>query len=227
MKVITVGRNPGNNVVINDSLVSRHHLQIIQDDYGNFRLADFGSKNGTFVNGKRVTGEVGLNSGDIIRIGNTTLPWNSYFKAKAEPSRPFTPPPPVPPVHVPDEEVQSPSQYGIFVLLLGLFSLGLIAYIVINYFTSFGYQVAGMFGGIEGSLKLFPIYLKGYFGVGGQWIPIIAALALGIVADIVDSAITEEDGLSNAGKGMANFAIGAAVIFLALALFAEQIVKLY
>jgi hypothetical protein len=219
MEVITIGRNPGNNVVISDPLVSRHHLQIIQDDYGNFRLADFGSKNGTFVNERRIAGEVRLNPGDKIRIGNTALPWNSYFKMKAEPSRPSPLPPPVP--------VSPPNQYGIFVLLLGLASLGSIAYIVINYFTSFGNQVAGMFGGIEGSLKLFPIYLHGYFGIGGQWIPIIAALVLGIVADIVADAITEEDGLSNAGKGMANFAIGAAAIFLLLALFAEQIVKLY
>ncbi|MDR2065261.1 MAG: FHA domain-containing protein, partial [Prevotellaceae bacterium] len=58
MKVITIGRKPENSVVINDPLVSRHHLQIIQDDSGNFRLADFGSKNGTFVNGKRISGEV-------------------------------------------------------------------------------------------------------------------------------------------------------------------------
>ncbi|MDR1169678.1 MAG: FHA domain-containing protein [Prevotellaceae bacterium] len=79
MKVITVGRNPGNNVVINDLLVSKNHCQIIQDDYGNFSLVDNNSTNGTFVNGQRRQGQVRLNRPDIVRIGNTTLPWNSYF----------------------------------------------------------------------------------------------------------------------------------------------------
>ncbi|MDR0834574.1 MAG: DUF805 domain-containing protein [Candidatus Symbiothrix sp.] len=79
MKVITIGRSSQNEIVINDEKVSRHHLQIIQDDYGNFRLADFGSTNGTSVNGRRVTGELSLSPGDVIVIGNTTLPWRNYF----------------------------------------------------------------------------------------------------------------------------------------------------
>jgi hypothetical protein len=79
MKVITIGRSPENNIVIGDPKVSRHHLQIILDDYGNFRIADFGSSNGTFVNGRRIFGEATLNPDDIIRIGDTTLPWRSYF----------------------------------------------------------------------------------------------------------------------------------------------------
>ena len=79
MKVITIGRNPDNDIVIDDSFVSRHHCQIIQDDTGNFRLVDFGSSNGTFVNGVQITGEVMLNPNDAVLIGNTTLPWRSYF----------------------------------------------------------------------------------------------------------------------------------------------------
>jgi hypothetical protein len=80
MKVITIGRmNEGNDVVINDPLVSRHHFQIVQDDDGRFRLADFGSTNGTYINGKRVKGEVDLDENDIIRVGNTIIPWKRYF----------------------------------------------------------------------------------------------------------------------------------------------------
>jgi hypothetical protein len=79
MKVITIGRDSSNEVVINDDKVSRNHLQIIQDDLGNFRLADFGSINGTFVNGNKVSGEVSLNPDDSLRIGDTTLPWKDYF----------------------------------------------------------------------------------------------------------------------------------------------------
>jgi len=79
MKVITIGRHPKNDAVIHDSKVSRHHLQIIQDDGGNFRLADFGSTNGTFVNGAKVLGETPLHPNDVIQIGKTVLPWRSYF----------------------------------------------------------------------------------------------------------------------------------------------------
>ncbi len=92
MKVITFGRSSENDVVVHDSTVSRHHLQIIQDDNGGFRLADFGSKNGTYVNNRKVSGEIPLHSSDIVRIGNTTLKWRKYF----------TSPTPVPPPPVPD-----------------------------------------------------------------------------------------------------------------------------
>lgn len=80
MKVVTIGRSSQNEVTINDSKVSRHHCQIIQHDNGSFSLSDFGSTNGTYVNGKRVRGEVWLNPNDVVRIGDTTLQWRSYFK---------------------------------------------------------------------------------------------------------------------------------------------------
>lgn len=79
MKIIKIGRSSSNDVNIDDSLVSRAHCQIIQDDKGNFRLIDTNSKNGTFVNGTKRHGEVRLNTSDIVRIGNTTLPWQTYF----------------------------------------------------------------------------------------------------------------------------------------------------
>lgn len=79
MKIIKIGRSSSNDVNINDNLVSRVHCQIIQDDNGNFRLIDTGSKNGTFINGTMRHGEVRLNKTDIVRIGNTTLPWQTYF----------------------------------------------------------------------------------------------------------------------------------------------------
>ena len=79
MRVVTIGRSSSNNIVIDDGQVSRSHCQIIQDNNGNFRLIDANSANGTYVNGVRRQGEVRLNQTDIIRIGNSTLPWQSYF----------------------------------------------------------------------------------------------------------------------------------------------------
>ena len=83
MRVVTIGRSSNNNIVINDGQVSRNHCQIIQDNHGNFRLIDTNSANGTYVNGVRRQGEVHLNQSDIIRIGNTTLPWQTYFGGNA------------------------------------------------------------------------------------------------------------------------------------------------
>jgi pSer/pThr/pTyr-binding forkhead associated (FHA) protein len=82
MKVITVGREKGNTIVISsDRYVGRRHLELTQDDSGNIQIIDLNSTNGTFVNGKKLTGNksVYLSPTDIVRIGNTTLPWKSYF----------------------------------------------------------------------------------------------------------------------------------------------------
>lgn len=80
MKVITIGRGGQNDIDITDSKASRHHMQIIQHDDGHFTLSDFGSTNGTFVNGQKISGEIPLNDMDIVRIGNTTIPWRMYFE---------------------------------------------------------------------------------------------------------------------------------------------------
>lgn len=79
MNIVKIGRSSSNDVIIDDQLVSRAHCQIIQDDNGNFRLIDTNSKNGTYINGTKRHGEIRINISDIIRIGNTTLPWQSYF----------------------------------------------------------------------------------------------------------------------------------------------------
>ena len=79
MKVVTIGKQSDNNIVINDDFVSRHHCQIIQNNDLSYMIVDVGSKNGTYVNGNRINGSSVIHSNDIIRIGNTTLPWQIYF----------------------------------------------------------------------------------------------------------------------------------------------------
>jgi serine/threonine protein kinase len=86
MKVVTVGRQQGNTIVIsNDNLVSRKHLELERDDLDNFQIMDLDSVNGTFVNGRKLTSyeKMALSLTDIVRIGNTTLPWRSYFEEEA------------------------------------------------------------------------------------------------------------------------------------------------
>ena len=85
MKVITIGRGQDNDIEVNDVNASRNHVQIVQSDSGSYSVVDLGSTNGTYVNGQRITGETPLQAQDIIKIGNTVLPWQSYFMAAAEP----------------------------------------------------------------------------------------------------------------------------------------------
>lgn len=69
-EVINLGRDITNDIVINDREVSRHHLRFTRGADG-FTLEDLGSTNGTFVNGKRVTGAMGLKNGDMVGLGET------------------------------------------------------------------------------------------------------------------------------------------------------------
>ena len=89
MKVITIGRSSECSVVINDVKVSRVHAQLVQSDNGNISVVDLGSTNGTMVNGKRIVGEMRLNPGDELRVGDTVLPWQKYIATM--PSQTFQP----------------------------------------------------------------------------------------------------------------------------------------
>lgn len=88
MKQITLGRNHDNDVVIDDSSVSRHHATIIQTASG-ISIIDNGSSNGTFINGKRITQEESLHKNDILKLGTALVPWMNYLDVKVEhPSKP-------------------------------------------------------------------------------------------------------------------------------------------
>jgi len=64
-----IGRDPDVEVRLDDSTVSRRHARLVVTTEGTV-LEDFGSKNGTFRGGERVTGPVRLADGDAIRIGS-------------------------------------------------------------------------------------------------------------------------------------------------------------
>lgn len=68
---VTVGREEGNSVQLNDERISRFHLKI-QEDQGKLVLTDLGSTNGTKVNGETVQLWL-LRHGDIISVGRTVL----------------------------------------------------------------------------------------------------------------------------------------------------------
>ncbi len=68
----SIGKQQGNDLVIDDGFTSSQHAQIGMDHFGNCRIYDRGSTNGTYVNGQRVT-EYALEHGMAIRIGSTEL----------------------------------------------------------------------------------------------------------------------------------------------------------
>ena len=70
-EALTIGRGKANSIVLDDMLVSRHHVRITADDDG-LVLQDLGSRNGTYVNGLRVE-RVSLHEGDRLGIGATTF----------------------------------------------------------------------------------------------------------------------------------------------------------
>lgn len=67
---VTIGRDPGNDVQLDNPLVSRYHAEV--ERLGTrYRLRDLSSTNGTFVNGQRIEGQIWLEAEDVIRIGST------------------------------------------------------------------------------------------------------------------------------------------------------------
>ncbi|MEV3900984.1 ATP-binding cassette domain-containing protein [Mycobacterium sp. NPDC050551] len=65
---LTIGRTPDNDIVVPDVLASRHHATLIATDRG-VRLSSIDGRNGTFVNGERIT-DTPLADDDIVTIGN-------------------------------------------------------------------------------------------------------------------------------------------------------------
>ena len=65
---ISIGREVGSDVFVNDEEVSRQHARLTSH-FGDYILEDLGSTNGTFVNGQRAVGQRILKPGDTILLG--------------------------------------------------------------------------------------------------------------------------------------------------------------
>ena len=61
--------------MIDDTTVSRRHATITRKA-GGFELADLGSTNGTFVNGRRLRNPIALKTGDEIKFGSARFAFN-------------------------------------------------------------------------------------------------------------------------------------------------------
>jgi sigma-B regulation protein RsbU (phosphoserine phosphatase) len=79
----SIGRAATNDIVLSDQFSSGCHAVIAPTERG-YALLDQGSKNGTFVNGRRVTGEIDLARGDEILIGSTRIYFDRDFQTNIE-----------------------------------------------------------------------------------------------------------------------------------------------
>ena len=70
-RLIYVGSSPDVAFPLDDPTVSRHHVKIEADRVG-YRIRDLNSKNGTFVNGIRVS-DAYLTDECLIKVGNTEI----------------------------------------------------------------------------------------------------------------------------------------------------------
>jgi two-component system, NtrC family, sensor kinase len=69
---VTIGRAPGNTLVVPDEKVSSHHARIDVSPHGVI-LTDLGSKNGTFAGGQSVVGSRQVEPGLEIALGGTVI----------------------------------------------------------------------------------------------------------------------------------------------------------
>ncbi len=69
---VGIGRDDPIGALLTDERLSRHHATIVRRG-GAFVLCDLGSRNGTFVDGVAVRGQVPLRPGAVIRTGGTIM----------------------------------------------------------------------------------------------------------------------------------------------------------
>jgi pSer/pThr/pTyr-binding forkhead associated (FHA) protein len=71
---VRVGRSPENEIHLDDPQISRHHVEITWDGT-QCMITDLSSRNGTFVNGRRLMPNMPelLRPGDRVSFGTTSV----------------------------------------------------------------------------------------------------------------------------------------------------------
>ena len=67
--VVTIGREKGNLIQVDDHEVSRRHVELRLEE-GCYRVVDLNSSNGSFINNRRID-EAPLTPGDRLQVGRT------------------------------------------------------------------------------------------------------------------------------------------------------------
>ena len=70
--VVRLGRGEENDIPLDDNNASRVHAEVVRDNGGRYVVRDLGSRNGIYVNRKKVP-QAALANGDQITIGGTSV----------------------------------------------------------------------------------------------------------------------------------------------------------
>jgi pSer/pThr/pTyr-binding forkhead associated (FHA) protein len=68
----SLGREEGNTIVIDEDTISAQHA-LFHYERGRWWIEDLGSTNGTFINGRPVTGRQPVAAGDEVRFGTVAM----------------------------------------------------------------------------------------------------------------------------------------------------------
>src|SRR5450432_1010326 len=74
----TLGRAESNQVMLRDETVSRRHAVIQAQGDQEYWLVDFGSRNGSYVNGQRVARPTRLHDGAKVAFGGIQYVFRQY-----------------------------------------------------------------------------------------------------------------------------------------------------
>ena len=72
-----LGRHPNCQIVLQSGVVSRHHAQVLES-HGTFYVEDLRSRNGTYVNDRKIESRTELNDGDEIRLCEIVMQFVMY-----------------------------------------------------------------------------------------------------------------------------------------------------
>jgi hypothetical protein len=69
---LTIGRAPGCGLALDDAYASQLHARVFARE-GRWMVEDLGSTNGTYLNGRRVSGPSTIHAGDRLQVGSTVM----------------------------------------------------------------------------------------------------------------------------------------------------------
>ena len=86
---LIIGRGEGSDLRIADKRVSRRHAEIVEEN-GHFYVQDLGSHAGSWKNGDRLAGKTEFHGGDLLKISDYEIRFESGDRAESGESLPKT-----------------------------------------------------------------------------------------------------------------------------------------
>jgi pSer/pThr/pTyr-binding forkhead associated (FHA) protein len=220
---LTIGREQGAGMVIDDGGVSRLHARFTEEN-GAVVLEDLGSSNGTYVNGERISAPVELAAGDEVQVGGTVLQVEgidaatALMGAGAAPTQQHPGPAPRRPAPAQPAPAQRPApgrlaphpQQGTNIPALAAVFLGPLSILLIlfssgaAFFVSLPCAIAAIVLGTIGMRNVDSGKVEGHralahigriTGIVGAIVSVLALIAFIVVAALLDTAENSLDGI--------------------------------